>query len=36
MTGASGKQRHAPCGVDNTPKQNSTENLSSLAEADLL
>src|SRR5674476_314447 len=35
MTGASGKQRHAPCGVDDTPKQKSTENLSSLAGADL-
>jgi len=35
MTGASGKQRHAPCGIDDTPKQNSTENLSSLAGADL-
>src|ERR1017187_4925403 len=36
MTGASGKKRHAPCGIDDTPKQNSTENLSSLARADLL
>jgi hypothetical protein len=36
MSGGSGKQRHAPCGIDDTPKQNSTENLSSLAPVHLL